>query len=153
MSELTQFLVSQGKCLYVGSEWVCWVPPPPNVLKANFDAASWEDSRSSAACVVRDHAGTLLLAAGFLCDRMAIEDAEMRTAWETIHLLRAYYPDSQVWVEEDALAIIQCLHASDTPQGCSMLLEDARWMLSELHVYQVSHTYREGNQCADWITN
>ena len=86
---------------------------------SNFDAASWEDGCSSTACVVRDHDGTLLLVADFLCDCTAIEDAEIRAAWETIRLLRAYYPDSQVWVEGDALAIIQCLQASDTLQGCS----------------------------------
>ena len=78
----------------------------------------------------------------------------MRAAWETIRLLRAYYPESQVWVEGDALAVIQCLQASNTPQGCSLLLEDAKWILSELHVHQVFHTYREWNQCAEitkWV--
>ena len=62
----------------------------------------------------------------------------MRVVWETIRLLYAYYPDRQVWVEGDALSVIQGLHVSETPQDCSLILEDARWMLKELCVYQIS---------------
>ena len=87
MSERTQFLQAQGSCGSAGSERVCWVPPLRNVLKANFDAASWENGNSSVACVVRDHTGALLLAAGFQCDNNSSEETETRAAWETIYLL------------------------------------------------------------------
>ena len=110
---------------------MCWVPLPINILKANFDAASWENGCSSAACVVRDHTEALLLAAGFLCYSNLIEEAKMRVVWETIRLLYAYYPDRQVWVEGDAQSVIQGLRVSETPQDCSLILK-------ELRVYQIS---------------
>ena len=31
-------------------------------------------------------------------------------------------------------------------------LEDARWLLATMKVYNISHIYREGNGCADWVT-
>jgi len=72
----------------------------------------WEDGRSSVACVARDAAGVLLLAAGFLCDYDTILEVETRGAWEAIWLSRLYFPRKCIWIEGDALLVIQELTAS-----------------------------------------
>jgi len=107
VTERSQFRLTE--VVAIGSEWVFWVPPLRNVLKANFDVASWENGNSSVACIVRDYTGALLLAAGFLCDSNSSEEAKTRAACETICLLRGYYPDRQVWLEGDTLTVIRSL--------------------------------------------
>jgi len=86
---------------------ICWTPPPPNVYKANFDAAVWEGGGSTAACVIRNAAGNLLLAAGWRCGYSVVPEAETRAAWETVRVLHAYFHDKRVWLEWDVLSVIQ----------------------------------------------
>ena len=31
-------------------------------------------------------------------------------------------------------------------------IEDARWLLATLEVYNISHTCQEGNGCAEWVS-
>ena len=55
-----------------------WIPPPPDILKINVDAAFWPEERSGAwGFVVRDHLANVVLAgAGRLkvvCDALCAE--------------------------------------------------------------------------------
>ena len=51
--------------------------PPADIIKANFDAAVWEDGSATVGCVFKNKAGHILLAAGFECIYESVEEAEI----------------------------------------------------------------------------
>ena len=101
---------------------------------------------------MRDDAGRLLLAAGFLCEYLVIEEAELRAAWEAIRLLRFHYPGHSTWLEGDDFNVIRRLQVSNTHVDSSTLLADARELLRSMEIFKITHTYLEGNRYADWLT-
>ena len=135
----------------VNGWWVCWIPPPQEVIKANFDAAVWEDGKATLACVVRNYTSSILLVDGWLCESLDIFEAETRAAWESVRLLRSCLQNQWVWVEGDSLAVVQGLKTESCQLGTSTLLEDARRLLQNMKVHDISHTYREGNHCTDQV--
>ena len=78
-----------------------WTPPPHRVIKANFDAAIWEDGQATIGCVLRDDTGKLLLVAGFQGFYNAVNEAELRGLWEAIKLTREHFPRCPLWLEGD----------------------------------------------------
>jgi len=89
--------------------WTCWIPPPSGVIKANFDAAVWDDGRPTAGCILRDNIGEVLLAAGFVWEGRIVDVVELRGTWEAIRLPLEFFPGRTVWLEGDALSVIQAL--------------------------------------------
>jgi len=135
-----------------GLQWISWTPPPRRVIKANFDAEIWEDGQVTIGCVLRDNTGKLLLIAGFLGCSNVVNEAELGGAWEAIKLTGEYFPGFLLWLEGGAISVIQDLKGTSATNRPSVILEDARWLFITLEVFRISHTYREGNQCADWFT-
>ena len=77
-------------------------------------------------CVVRDNAGKLLLAAGWVGEYREISEAELRVAWESLRLMLLHLNGYYAWLEGDALSVvIQDLSMSPRSQNPSVLLEDA----------------------------
>ena len=74
-----------------GSHWVCWILPPPSVVKVYFDGAVWEDGTAAGACVVKDVAANLLLVAGCIWEHSSIFDVELKGAWEALKLARLHF--------------------------------------------------------------
>ena len=50
------------------------------------------------------------------------------------------------------LKVIQELTSPNITHMQSVFRVDARLMIGEMHIHNISHTHREGNQCADWLT-
>ena len=94
--------------------------------QANFDVAVWEDGGATISCVVRDYTGKLLLAAGKKVDCIGAFEAECRAARETLCLLQAQFYNEGVWIEGDALSVIEEMIASKPQSNPSVLLEDSR---------------------------
>ena len=107
------------------ARWICWSPPPTNVIKLNFDAAVRGEGFSTVACVARDETSKLILAAGFLCDHGTVMEAEMRRMWEALRLCQLHLSDKALWVEGDALEVIEALHGTSRAQEPSILLVEA----------------------------
>ena len=60
-------------------------------------------------------------------------------------------PGYDLWVEVDAQSVIQ-LSQSPGGEGHLILLQDARWLLRHSVVKKISHVFRKGNNCANWVT-
>ena len=81
------------------AQWLCWsLPPPPNLMKVNFDAALWKDGRATVVCVLRGHKCNLLPATGFNCNYLLVEEAELRAAWESIRFMKIHYHGIPCWL-------------------------------------------------------
>ena len=89
-----------------GMSWICWIPPPRLVIKANFDATIWDDGRATIGYVLRDDTCSLLLVAGFQGFYNAVNESELRDAWEAIKLTREHFPGCPLWQEGDTLSVI-----------------------------------------------
>ena len=111
-----------------------WSPAPGNVVKANLDASIWEEGKATAAYIVRDEAGRLLLAAGCLCEFMVIEEVELRAVWGAIRLLRIHCPWHSTWLEGDTVNVIRRLHVSNSYVDSSTLMADARELLRSMEI-------------------
>ena len=99
---------------------------------------------------MRNEAGELLVAV-FPCDNL-IEEVELRGALEALRLMGEHFPEQSLWFEDDVISLIQKLKAHCSSFEHSVLLQDARWMLTRMTVYYISHTLREVNQCAKRVT-
>jgi len=77
----------------------------------------------------------------------------MRGAWEAIRLSQLYFLGKSIWLEGDALylLVIQDLIAISRSLEPSVLLEDTIGMIGIMEIHKITHTHREGNQCADWL--
>lgn len=56
----------------------------------------------------------------------------------------------RAWLAGDSPSTVQALKC-EVVDGPSVLLKDAWLMRNGMDVHQVSHTYREGNLCVDWV--
>ena len=61
--------------------WICWPLPPVGVIKANFDAAIWDDGRATAGYILCNNTGDILVA-GFVWERSIVDAAELRGTLE-----------------------------------------------------------------------
>ena len=130
---------------------VCWIPPTMNVYKANFDASWWEDGRATLACVVRNHSGTLLLVAGWEC-HCASAEAELIAAWQTTGLWKDRFSGKKLWIEWDALSIIQALNSHSDSSEPSVLLNTCAVCFKAWLSTGFPMLLKQGNQCVNWVT-
>ena len=122
------------------------------MIKLNFDVTVWGEGFSTVACVARDETDKLIPAAGFLGDHGTDIESEMQGMLEALRLYQMHLSNKALWVERDALEVIEGLHGISCALEPSVLLVDAWRMLRGMDVYKISHSYREGNRCAHWIT-
>ena len=92
---------------------------------------------------MRNEAGELLVAV-FPCDNL-IGKAELRGVWEALRLMGEHFPRQSLWLDGDAILVIQKLKVHCSSVEPLVLLQVARWMLTRMTVYYISHTLREVN--------
>ncbi|XP_043696555.1 uncharacterized protein LOC122647132 [Telopea speciosissima] len=104
-----------------------WLPTRPPWVKINFDGSlKPEVGYGSAGFVCRDDLGSVIWAQSWRLKGTTVPMAELRGAWEGL----------------------RCAHSS----GQNLLLDIGQWR-QQLEGFIASHTYREGNQPADWVTD
>ena len=94
-----------------------------NVTEVNFDTTLWNRGRVIGACVMHNATGKLLLVVSFPCDCCEVDEAELRSAWEDVRLMKEYFPDCPLCLEGDALSVTQKLLARSSSQAVSVILE------------------------------
>jgi len=85
---------------------------------------------------MRNEADELLLVAAFPCE---VEEIELSGALEAFRVMGEHFPEQSLWFEGDAISLIQKLKVHCSSIEPSVLLQDARWMLTRMMVYNISH--------------
>ncbi|KAI0494122.1 hypothetical protein KFK09_024253 [Dendrobium nobile] len=135
----------------VDAIFVYWLKPNLPFVKLNTDG-SVGVNRAGAGGVIRDHCGDLLVAFASPVPTSDVIVAELNALILGLDLCIKYgYFD--VWVEMDAYFIVQCIKDGNTGNANYFyLLRKAKQKMKERNV-TISHIYREGNSCADWLAN
>ncbi|XP_073119607.1 uncharacterized protein [Henckelia pumila] len=127
-----------------------WTKPPINFVKCNVDAAVFKDPpRMGYGCIIRDSSGVVIKAIcgcfpGIFTSIMA-EAMSIREALSWLKELNI----SNVIVESDALLVVNAFHSSAIDvSGVGLLMEDCRFLASELLSCSLSFVYRSANQAA-----
>lgn len=59
-----------------------------------------------------------------------------------------------MFVECDSYAVIQLAHSNKMGgEGTASIMLEIRKLLNEDRFLNLTHTFREGNKCADWLAN
>ena len=90
--------------------------------------------------------------AGFPCEYNSVDKTEMRGVWEALRLSCAHFSHIPIWLEGEALKVIQDLQVRSNIHEPLVLLDDARWLLSQLKVFNITDMHHEANRYADWLT-
>lgn len=129
-----------------------WQKPPHGVTKINVDAHILAGQYVSVGVVVRDATGSVQMMATkrIVCG----EDSTMAEAEAARYgLLVARRADyDKVWLESDALAVVQAIHKDD--DGCSpiwLIYSDIKMMLLSFSSSHFSHVKRTGNTVAHLV--
>ncbi|WRX16205.1 Reverse transcriptase domain - like 10 [Theobroma cacao] len=131
---------------------IYWRKPFTGEYKLNVDGSSRNGHLAASGGILRDHTGKLIF--GFsenigLCNSL---QAELRALLRGLLLCKEYHIEI-LWIEMDALAVIQLIQYSQKgSHDIRYLLESIRKCLSCIS-YRISHIFREGNQAADYLAN
>ncbi|PKU78122.1 Putative ribonuclease H protein [Dendrobium catenatum] len=130
---------------------VYWRKPKLPFVKLNTDG-SVGVLKAGAGGVIRDYCGDLLAAFASSLQTSDVISAELNALLLGLDLCINYgYND--VWVELDALFIVQSITEGATGNANYFyLLRKVKNRIKEMNV-TISHIYREGNGCADWLAN
>lgn len=131
-----------------------WLPPHAGSLKLNTDgAAKGIDGSAGCGGLVRDETGRWV--AGFTRN-LGSCTAFKAEAWGLLDGLRLVKKLNltNVWVECDSNAVIQLVLSDKVGgEGTYSIMAEIRKLLTEDRFMNLTHTYREGNRCADWLAN
>ncbi|EOY25451.1 Uncharacterized protein TCM_016759 [Theobroma cacao] len=131
---------------------IYWRKPFTGEYKLNVDGSSRNGHLAASGGILRDHTGKLIF--GFsenigLCNSL---QAELRALLRGLLLCKERHIEN-LWIEMDALAVIQLIqHSQKGSHDIRYLLESIRKCLSCIS-YRISHIFREGNQAADYLAN
>lgn len=132
---------------------VHWLKPPVGWSKLNTDGASrGNPGASGAGGILRNHLGEVLFTFQEPLGDTTNIQAELRALHRGLQICieRGF---NNIWIELDALAIIQLI--LKPYQGAwqhQTLLQRIRAYLGLLET-RITHIYREGNQAADFLAN
>ncbi|XP_017436117.1 DExH-box ATP-dependent RNA helicase DExH6 isoform X4 [Vigna angularis] len=145
--------------------WVGWSFPEVGWIKANVDGSyKLEEHLTSCGGVFRDHTGSwcfgFTLNLGTFCfgssDPTSNDFSVQSELWGVLTALKLAKEKkiSQLWIESDSVDAVDCVlnkraekHDLYTPLVQSILeLIEGNWKV------RISHSYREGNQVADWLS-
>ena len=132
-------------------QFVRWHPPPPGVIKINFDG-SRINSTTAGGYILRDWTDKVLKIGAANYGHSSVLVAEARALRDGIRTARQA-GFTRLCIEGDNRTVIQALQgSSSTPWKISTIMDDVRtWMQSATQV-QVKHIYREANMAADWLS-
>ncbi|CAI9769361.1 unnamed protein product [Fraxinus pennsylvanica] len=81
----------------------------------------------------------------------SILEAELR-AIETGLQLCTTRGIRKVWIETDSKAALTLIKQNNGPWGVQYILQSIRWHLEKMK-NKITHTWRKGNQAADWFAS
>ncbi|KAI0511115.1 hypothetical protein KFK09_011738 [Dendrobium nobile] len=128
---------------------VYWIKPKPPFVKLNTDG-SIDSMKAGAGGLIRDFKGDLLAAFAAPVQNRNVMLAEFQALYFGLELcLKMGF--NNVWIEVDSLFLVQIMEKGNIGNvHLFYLTRKIKGMLNLLN-YKISHIFREGNVCADWL--
>ncbi|WRX28180.1 Reverse transcriptase domain - like 10, partial [Theobroma cacao] len=129
-----------------------WIKPAIGEYKLNVDGSSRNGQNAASGGVLRDHTGKLVFGFSENIGPSNSLQAELHALLRGLLLCQERHIDN-LWIEMDALVVIQMiLRSQKGSHDIRYLLESIRKCLRGIS-YRISHIFREGNQAADFLSN
>ncbi|EOY25447.1 Uncharacterized protein TCM_016753 [Theobroma cacao] len=131
---------------------VYWRKPFTGEYKLNVDGSSRNGQHAASGGVLRDHTSKLIFCFSENIGTYNSLQAELRALHRGLLLCKERHIE-KLWIEMDALAVIQLIpHSQKGSHDIRYLLESIKKCLNSIS-YRISHIFREGNQAADFLSN
>lgn len=134
--------------------WVTWHPPESDFIKLNSDGAIKANSGlGSAGGLFRNHSGDWIV--GYVA-RIGATNSFLAELWGLREGLRLARNQgfTNITVEMDSVAVVQVLTRDEgTPMISNGLVADCKLLMSQFRNVKITHIYREGNTCPDFLAN
>ena len=132
---------------------VSWIPPPAGCLKLNSDGSVHHLGNAAAGGLIRDDLGHWIQGYSVNIGITSPFEAEL---WGLVHGLKVALslniPD--LLVDLDSAALVDLFANPPSPhRATSNLMLEGRHLLSLFASVTFRHTFREGNQAADFLAN
>ncbi|EOY26529.1 Ribonuclease H-like protein [Theobroma cacao] len=129
-----------------------WVKPFTGEYKLNVDGSSRNCQSATSGGLLRDHIGKLVFGFSENIGRCNSLQAELRALLRRLLLCKEQHIE-RLWIEMDALVVIQMIHQYQKgSHDIRYLLTSIRKGLSSIS-YRILHIFREGNQAAYFLSN
>ncbi|CAI9780746.1 unnamed protein product [Fraxinus pennsylvanica] len=128
---------------------VKWIKPEVDWFKLNTDGALKGNELAAGGGLLRNNLGDPIWGFYEYYGECSILEAELR-AIETGLKLCWTQGYRRVWIETDSKTSITLINQNNGPWGVQYTLQSIREILENME-YKLSHTWREGNQAADWF--
>ncbi|EOY17515.1 Uncharacterized protein TCM_042331 [Theobroma cacao] len=131
---------------------VYWRKPFTGEYKLNVGGSSRNGQHAASGGVLRDHTGKLIFGFSENIGTYNSLQGELRALHRGLLLCKDCHIE-KLWIEMDALAVIQLIpHSQKGSHDIRYLLESIRKCLNNIS-YRILHIFREGNQTVDFLSN
>ncbi|PKU66990.1 Putative ribonuclease H protein [Dendrobium catenatum] len=147
LAEFFGITLDQGSPAMADS-FVYWIKPKHPYVKLNTDGSVG----AGAGGIIRDFGGEVVATFATPLQINDVISAELSALILGLELCIKYGCNS-VWIELDAMFIVQSIKDGATGNANYFyLFRKVKIIMNEMNVF-ISHIYREGNVCADWLAN
>ncbi|KAL4332129.1 hypothetical protein GQ457_07G014660 [Hibiscus cannabinus] len=134
-------------------KWCIWTKPEMGWIKLNTDG-SVKDGNSSIGGLFRDYKGEPLCAFFAKTPYENTFVVELTAIWRGLHLALSLGIRA-IWIESDSLSAVKTINGDQpgrpkTTSGC--YLTEIRELLANFESYRVTHSWREANKAADYVS-
>ncbi|OMO59708.1 hypothetical protein CCACVL1_24654 [Corchorus capsularis] len=131
-----------------------WHPPVLSYFKINTDGASLGNpGPAGAGGIIRDCNGIYVKA---FCRKLGVASNTTAELWAIRDGLKIALDlglSNRVLIESDSTTAIHLIEGSfNCSHPNAAIINDCRWLMMQLGINQVLHTYREGNQVVDLLS-
>ncbi|PKU61591.1 Putative ribonuclease H protein [Dendrobium catenatum] len=135
----------------MADSFVYWIKPKLPYVKLNTDGSVGLKT-AGAGGIIRDFCGEVVVAFATPLQTNDVISAELNALILGLELCIKYGCNS-VLIELDAIFIVQSIKDGATGNANYFyLFRKVKNIMNEMNVF-ISHIYREGNVCADWLAN
>ncbi|KAK8643774.1 hypothetical protein V6N13_013053 [Hibiscus sabdariffa] len=132
-------------------KWCIWTKPEIGWIKLNTDG-SVSDGNSSIGGLFRDHKGEPLYAFFAKTLHQNTFVVELTAIWRGIHLALSLGIRA-IWIESDSLSAVKTINGDQSGGPTSgFYLSEIRKLLANFESYRVTHSWREANKAADYVS-
>ncbi|KAK6934581.1 Ribonuclease H domain [Dillenia turbinata] len=133
--------------------WVSWNPPKGGIIKINTDGSVNPDGHAAAGGVLRNDKGDWLAGFSMNVDMCSVIAAELWGVKDGLQLAIERGP-KDIELEVDSLVVFSLLRDnSNLDHPVSALIRCCQSLMTVANVVEFSHTFREGNRCADLLAS
>lgn len=130
-----------------------WKKPKPGWIKLNTDG-SIDRKRAGLGGLLRDYEGVAICACvsevPFPCDDIFL--VELLAIWRGLTLARSI-GIKMIWVESDSMSAVKTINKEQSHnQKAAIYLQEIWKILKKFQEYQVTHSFRETNRAADYLS-